>query len=257
MERLRSRRADGLNSAVIRAFGLVFLLVGAIGRAISQSDFLGIAALEMEKWSAHIQANPDLLGLMITAWILQAVETCAVPIFAFLLAEGLERTADVKKYAIRVAAVALACEIPFDLLMSGKIFWLDYQNPVFGLLIAMALVYFFLRFEESSGKNLFMKILLLAVAVLWANMLRLDAAGAGLIILTAALWEFRESRRWLAGILACVLCALLSPFFLAAPLSFLILQAFNSEKGGDNRWVNYLAYPVILLAVALGTRFLF
>ena len=257
MERLRNRQADGLNNAVIRAFGLVFLLVGAVGRAMYQSDVLGIVGLTMDERSAHLAANPNLLSLLITAWILLSVEVCAVPVFAFLLAEGMEHTENLKKYAIRTAAVALACEIPFDLIMSGRIFWLDYQNPVFGLLIAMALITFFRRFDENSGKNRLMKILLLAVAVLWANMLRLDSTGAGIIILTAALWEFRESRRWLAGILACVVTALISPFFLAAPLSFLILRAGNGEKGGESRWVNYLAYPAILLAVALGNHFLF
>ena len=35
MERLRNRQADGLNNAVIRAFGLVFLLVGLAWASIN------------------------------------------------------------------------------------------------------------------------------------------------------------------------------------------------------------------------------
>ena len=97
MERLRNRRPDGLSISVIRAWGLVFLLIGLVGRLLWQSDLLGFGKLGMEERVAAMEANPDLLSLMIIARVLQAVEACAIPIFAFLLAEGFYRTKDLKK----------------------------------------------------------------------------------------------------------------------------------------------------------------
>ena len=43
---------------------------------------------------------------------------------------------------------------------------------------------------------------------------------------------------------------------MAAPMGFLAIHFYNGEKGEENRLVNYLAYPVILLAVGLAGAFL-
>ncbi len=256
MERLRTQRAEGLSGSVIRAFGLVFLLVGLVGRLIQQSSLMDFRELGMEERMAAMDADPQLISLMVIAAALQAIEACAVPIFAFLLVEGFSNTSNLKNYALRVGGVALACEIPYDLIMGGKLLWWDYQNPAFGVLLGLALLYFYQRFEENTGKNIAMKLILLLAAILWANILRLDAFGACVIVLTAALWQFRENKRILVGILACVASALISLYCLAAPMSFLILRAYNGEKGGENHWVNYLAYPVMLLAFGVISAYL-
>ena len=60
MERLRNRRAEGLSGSVIRAWGLVFLLVGTLGRAVQQSNLLGMQGLSMEERMAAMEANPQL-----------------------------------------------------------------------------------------------------------------------------------------------------------------------------------------------------
>jgi len=253
MERLRTRRAEGLSGNAIRAWGLVFLLVGLVGRLIRQSGLKDFLLLDMDQRLAAMEADPQLLSLLVIAVALQALEACAGPIFAFLTVEGASRTSNLKRYMLRVAVVALLSEIPYDLVMSGKVFWLDYQNPAFGVLLSLILLYFYKRFEENTGKNIAMKVLLLVAAVLWANILRMDPFGACVIILTAALWLFRDKFRILAGIMACVIASPISMFYLAAPMSFLILRVYNGEKGGDNRWANYLAYPVMLLIFGIVT----
>ena len=57
--------------------------------------------------------------------------------------------------------------------------------------------------------------------------------------------------RSMAGAAASILCCLFSMFFLAAPMGFLAIHFYNGEKGADNRWVNYLAYPVLLLMIGM------
>ena len=44
-------------------------------------------------------------------------------------------------------------------------------------------------------------------------------------------------------------------YIASAPVSFLILHFYNEEPGEGNRWVNYLAYPVILIATSLLAMF--
>ena len=77
--------------------------------------------------------------------------------------------------------------------------------------------------------------------------------GACMVIVVAVLWAFRKKPmlRNIAGATAAILCSLSSLFMMAAPMGILAVHYYNGEKGEDNALVNYLAYPVILLVVAL------
>ena len=52
----------------------------------------------------------------------------AFPIFAFLLAEGFRRTKNRKRYAMRLFLFALISEVPFNLMVSGSVFFPFHQN---------------------------------------------------------------------------------------------------------------------------------
>jgi hypothetical protein len=40
-------------------------------------------------------------------------------------------------------------------------------------------------------------------------------------------------------------------------MAFLAIHFYNGEKGGDNKPVTYLSYPVLLLAFGLAAKLLF
>ena len=62
--------------------------------------------------------------------------------------------------------------------------------------------------------------------------------------------------RGMGGAVAALVCSVFSLFYMASPMGFLAVHFYNGEKGPDNRTVNYLAYPVLLLAVwAVGVVF--
>jgi hypothetical protein len=46
-----------------------------------------------------------------------------------------------------------------------------------------------------------------------------------------------------------------SPMYWLAPVVFLAVNFYNDEQGDENRWFNYLSYPVILLAVGLIAKY--
>ena len=39
-----------------------------------------------------------------------------------------------------------------------------------------------------------------------------------------------------------------------APLTFMLVHFYNGERGEGNRYVNYLAYPAMLLALGLAAK---
>ncbi|MBE6964257.1 MAG: conjugal transfer protein TraX [Ruminococcaceae bacterium] len=68
---------------------------------------------------------------------LTCVGRLAFPIFAFLLAEGFWRTANLNKYMRRMLLFALASEIPFNLMVSRRIIQPFHQNVLWTFLLSL------------------------------------------------------------------------------------------------------------------------
>ena len=254
MERLGNTRPSGLHAGSLRAWGMLFAIAGIISRGLLQRCMLGVGTASMAELMEKMQTSEMAMGIATVALVLQAVETVAVPIFVFLLAEGLQHTSDFKKYVMRIAVLAVATEIPFDLAMSGKVLNLGSQNPVFGLLLCMALVTLFRRF---AGKKLICVIMALA-GLAWALMLKVDH-GIPMLLMFCVVYLFRNKKMFMgfSGMAAAAFCSGISLFYLAAPMGFLAIHFYNGEPGNSSKVVNYLFYPLSLLIIALVGMFAF
>ena len=254
MERLGNTRPSGLHAGNLRAWGMLFAIAGIVSRAILQNQMLGVGLRSMQELMELMQTSDSAMAIATVALVLQAVETVAVPIFVFLLAEGLLHTSDFKKYVLRVAGLALLTEIPFDLAMNQKVLEFGNQNPVFGLLLCMALWYLFRRF---AGKKLICVVMALA-GLAWALMLKIEH-GIPMMLMFCVVYLFRNKKMYMgfSGMAAAALCTGISSFYLAAPMGFLAVHFYNGEQGSSSRLVNYLFYPVMLLAIGLVAMFAF
>ena len=254
MERLGNTRPSVLNTGSLRTWGMLFVIAGIISRGVLQNTILGVGENSMQELMELMQSSESAMAIATVALVLQAVETVAVPIFVFLLAEGFLHTSDWKKYLARVAGLALLTEIPYDLAMNGKVLEFGTQNPVIGLVLCMVLLYLFRRF---AAKKLFCVVLALA-GLVWAMMLKVDH-GIPMILMVCVIHLFRNKRMFMgfSGMAAAALCTGISPFYLAAPMGFLAIHFYNGEKGNSSRLVNYLFYPVTLLVIGLVAKFAF
>ena len=252
MERLTRRKQNGINGNALRTWALLFAAAGVIGRGIIQTHMLGIGQISAVQLLEVISASDSAMKLATLSLVLQAMETCALPIFALLLVEGVKYTADFKAYALRVAGLALLTEIPYNLAMGGKLLDFSTRNPVFSLLVCMALIYFYRTYAASGIKNILIKIAVSAAAIIWCEMLKIDF-GSPMVLVVAVLWAFRKNPlyRNFAGAAAAIVCTVFSPFFLAAPMGFMAVHFYNDEKCTTDRRMNYLAYPAMLLVAAL------
>ena len=254
MERLGNTKPSGLHAGNLRAWGRLFAIAGIVSRSILQNKMLGVGLRSMQELMELMQSDQTAMAIATVALILQAVETVAVPIFVFLLAEGFIHTSNWKKYFARVAGLAVLTEIPYDLAMNGKVLEFTSQNPVFGLVLCMVLLYLFERF---SGKKLICVIMALA-GLAWALMLRVDH-GIPMLLMVCVIRLFRNKRMFMgfSGMAAAALCTGISPFYLAAPMGFLAIHFYNGEPGNSSRLVNYLFYPATLLLIGLVAKFAF
>lgn len=250
-------RPRGISGNAVRTWGYVFILMGIFGQSIIQNRILGMGAVTTAELLAAMDANPSLMILATMALVFQAVQTCAAPIFAFLLVEGFCHTSNVENYLKRVLAVALISEIPYNLAMGGS--WLDFstRNPVFGLVLGMVMMIFYTRYQEPGAKNTATKVMITLAALLWTAMLKISD-GACLVLLTATFWGFRNKPNFrnLAAMCCCGACALFSMFYLASPMSVVALHMYNGEPGPKNRTFNYAVYPLVLLCVGLAAKFI-
>lgn len=251
------RKLPGLTTQGVRNWGLMFLLFGMVFNPKIQGAMSGEQATFL---------------VTTVALILQLLHYCAIPIFVFLFVEGMTHTSDLKKYATRIGIVAVGAQIPYNLAVYGE--WFSFKglmnfrlNPVFGLLLAMVLLYFYRRYAGKSIKFILLKAFLWLMAFAWVKILRIEY-GFPVILLTPIIYFLRKKRMVMifVGCIALTLCGFLdttngtsylrtAAYVASAPVSFMVLHFYNGERGEGNRYINYLAYPVMLIAIGLFAKF--
>ena len=255
-ERLNTnRRPAGADRNTIRLWGLLCLVLGTVGYAVIQNGML--RNLSGQELLAAMQADSRIMGYATVAIVLNAINCCAAPLFAFLLVEGYTHTGSWLKYLLRMTGLAVVTEIPFNLAVGGS--WLDMgtRNPVFALVLALVMLYFFGRYGKSGAGGFVVKVLVTVAGIVWTIMLGIQD-GAPLVLLTVVLWAFRGKPvlRMIFGCLAAFACSLFSPYYIASPIVFIVLHFYNGEKGESNPWVEYASYPVILLVLGLVGKYM-
>lgn len=258
MERLsNTNRSSGFTCRGLRTWGLLLTLAGIVSRGLLQNRMLGMGTVSNQQLLEIFESSGSAMTIATAALVFQLLETCAVPIFAWLLVTGVQHTSNLKNYALRIALLAVASELPYNFAIGGQLTGYPTQNPVYGLLLALVMLIFFQQYEGKQPKAVAIKIIVTAAALVWASMLRIENGGA-VVLITAALWFTRgkPTMQNLFGAAASMLCSLSNIFFMASPMVFLAIHFCNGERGEQNRVVNYLAYPVMLLAVGLGAMFL-
>lgn len=256
MERLVERRPSGISAEGIRKWGILFLLAGIVSRAVLQNGILGMAEGTSAQLMALFESNPDMMGVAAGALVLQALETCAIPIFCFLLVEGFRVEEDFKGYFLKVLLVALVSEVPYNLAAGGKLLDFASRNPVFALVLALVMLHFFRVYEEKNMKNTLTKLMVIAAALVWSMMLSIEH-GAAILILVGMLWLARNkpNMRTLYGCIGSGICCAFSVFYMVSPMGMMVLHFYNGEPGEKNRMLRFWAYPVLLAVFAVVAHF--
>ena len=178
-------------------------------------------------------------------WILRSVGRMAFPIYVFLLTEGFCHTRDRSRYALRLGVFAFISEIPFDLLVYGKIWDTHSQNVFFTLFIGLMVMWGFQAVENQERFAKFKKVIfdagILAAGILAAEFLNTDYAGIGVACIVL-LYVFRKKKSYqlLAGCIG-------FSWELTAPLAFIPIAFYNGKRGLSLKYFFYIFYPAHLL----------
>lgn len=258
MERLTDNQKTGITTVGLRNWGMIFVICGIVSRGILQNRMLGMAGATNEQLMDTMLNNPDAFGIATLALVLQAMESCAAPVFCYLLVEGFQHTVNFPQYLLRVLATAVVSEIPYNMALEGQWFVLSSRNPAFGMVLCLVMLHLFQQYEQKGLKNAVIKICVVLAALVWGKMLSIQD-GSCCVLITTVLWLVRnkENYRILMGCSGSVLCMLFSPFYVASPMGFMPIHFYNGEKGEESRFMRYAMYPVILVIIAVGANMLY
>ena len=193
----------------------------------------------------------DHIGAAFFPWALwwRIVGRMAFPIYCFLLAEGLARTRNMKRYGIRLAIGAVLAEIPFDLLFFGGL-TLAHQSVMVTLLIGYFMVLWMRRFPRW-------KLLALCLCAMAAELLCTDYGTLGVMIIGLfVLTRDMEHRLLFQTVGLLVLNWALNGYWvqMLAVTAMIPIALYNGTKSSHSKAIQrvfYLFYPVHMLMLAL------
>ena len=251
MSLLRKIRTFQLTTTGLRIIGMLFLAAATYGTML-QTKVLGIGYMNNTQLLDLLETNPEVMSGLSLAMVMQLIGACALPVFVFLLVEGATHTSHYGKYLLRVLGLAVACQLPYNMITTGSTMYMTRLNPVFAMFMCLVMLYFFRSFTQKNAKHILIKVIAFIGVYLWSNMLGVEH-GACCVILCAVMWILRgkQNMQTFIGILVMFLCCIFSVYYMAGLIGFLALHFYEGNKGEENRLVNYLAYPVLLMACGL------
>ena len=232
----------GLSDLRLKTIGLVLVAVSALGTAVVAP---GIAA----------DLGAASVSQLTVAVLLEAVSWTALPIYAWLLYSGFAHTRSVARYGLRLAALAVVAEIPYDLATSGRVWDMSSQNPVFALLVSLIVVWALAWIRHRMpGRSALACVAIVVAGVLWPLLFNVGLRfgrypGGVLIVLFSVIFSYlhrRENTMMAVG-------GALGAVALVFPAIGMAVLHYRNENPGmlRGRYLFYLAYPVCLLTIGL------
>lgn len=253
--RVPSISADGL-----KIFAGVILLAQTTGATIIQKGIINLGQYTQAELSEAMSKDPQLMVLSGVGSVLQLIGGLAVPVFAFLLAEGFRKTSDYRNYLLSIAFFAIISEIPYDLANSQKFFDWSSQNAMVGLGISLLMLYFIKMFEDKKGLVYRLgELVIVFCAVGWAAILR-ARYGLCIVLLVAIFYIFRERGfiMTVLGIIASLLGIVAEALYVTCPIAFYLIWLYSGERKDKlPKYAYYIFYPVHLLVLGLAVKLFF
>ncbi|MCR5196615.1 MAG: conjugal transfer protein TraX [Pseudobutyrivibrio sp.] len=197
-------------------------------------------------------------------WIMRGIGRLAFPIYCYLLVEGFFHSKNLLKYGLRLLAVAIISEIPFNLVSTRQLFIFETNNVLWELLLGLIVLFgidsikkYKEPFLESTRATQVAKVLAMAVVtalgMVISQVTHLDYSHSGIacIVVIYLTHCSADKVKQLRGFIYGVICltAISSTLEIVALLDIVPLRNYQGHRGWDNkalRWFFYLFYPVHL-----------
>ena len=191
--------------------------------------------------------------------VFRCIGRLSFPLYCFLLVQGYIHTRNLRAYARRLLLLALLSEIPFDLMIFGRISSGAEQNVLFSLLLGLGAVY---AADTLRGRPLH-ALLAAATLCMGAMAARVSYGWLGVALCLGAYYAGPGKAQLALSFFCTLLVYSLSLRLsgvaqswvlvsLCAPFSLPFLLAYNGRRGVRQAFISFLfyaAYPLHLLAL--------
>lgn len=232
----------GITGSTLKWIAIITMLTDHIGATVLTKQILYNYA------AAGLGGGIEQDGLYYVMYLTRQIGRIAFPIFCFLLVEGFQRTRNIKKYILRMFLFALLSEIPFDLAFTGKIFYAEYQNVMFTMLLGLLTMEGCYLLEQHIPNRFLCLSGCAACTVLGmlaAEALKTDYAAKGIFAIMVLYFLRRDRlRQMISGAISFL-------WEIPAPLAYLFIWKYNNKRGRKMKWFFYLFYPLHLFLLYL------
>ncbi len=206
-----------------------------------------IAAVAMTIDHIGVMLFPDLL-------ILRIIGRIAMPIFAYMIAEGCYHTKNKKRYALTLFAVALVCQIVYFVAMKSLA-----QSILTTFLLSVILIF---SYEKAHQKRDFKNVALFVSVLIGAfliceilpvciNGFSIDYGFAGATLpLLVFIGRTKKERLALCAVGLAVLTIVIKEVQIFSFFSLLLLSFYDGTRGERNlKYFFYIYYPLHLAVI--------
>ena len=225
----------------LKLIAVITMLIDHIGAGIIRYRELGYVSV---------------IGDMDLYTLLRAIGRMAFPIYCYMLVEGFVHTRNIWKYGLRLLAVAIVSELPFNYLFYNSYYYPGHNNVLWTLLLGLAVMYCISmvgKSDLSPNANHVLKIIIMFAGMALAGLTKLDYKYAGIccIAVMYSLYSDDTYKRLYAILLGVVILTLLSSRLEVWALFILIpFHFYRGHRGADSKALRtffYLFYPAHLL----------
>lgn len=233
----------------LKIVGAILLTVYFFSAAVIQNGILHVNSYTPEQLNALLGEDSQAMLWAGIASVAEIVGMMAIPIYAYLLVQGVEHTSGIGKYALSVLIFAVISEVPYDLAVCGQVWGWESQNPLWAVFIALVSLCL-MKYVEGRGAVSYALCAVAAIGgCLWAILIKCKF-GWGFVFIAAVLFLLRKWRTLslIAGVGA-------SLVYVTAAMGFIPISMCSGERREDesrmSKYAYYVYYPLMLLLMAL------
>lgn len=234
----------------LKLMGTILMTLYFFSVTVVQNGILHVSEYTSEQLNQLLAGDGRAMLWAGVGSVTSVVGIMGVPIFAYLLVQGVEHTSNLQRYILTVLAFAVISEVPYDLAMSGQVWNWSEQNSLWTVFVALVMLWLMKNFQGKGMVPLVLSILFAAAGCFWAILLR-GRFGGGFVLIAAVLYLLRSRKS-----VSCWLGALISLIYATAFLGFVPVAMCSGERRdmGRTKYAYYAFYPIMLLVFALWIR---
>jgi len=246
---LRRRRAlfPSVTVNTLKIAGAILMTLYFFSVAVIQNGILQVYRYTPEQLNELLAGDAEAMLWAGIASVGEIIGMTAISIYAYLLAQGVEHTSSMGRYALSVLAFALISEAPYDLAVYGQLWRWESQNTLWTVFIALITLWI-IRSVEGRRSCLLLSVITVLGGCLWAELLHCKF-GWGFVLIAAVMYLLRRRRTMslIAGLGA-------SLIYLTAAMGFILISMCDGERRkGEGRFAKYgyyIYYPLLLTLMA-------